>query len=111
MLAEVKRAADSGRLYAYHFNVLRGILEKTATFLGSDDFGVCIHGMDDDELYARALNLMSHETYSLYQPAELVEDNKQLFRQVLDGFLQRYQFELPDIFAQPSTKKAAVPAL
>lgn len=30
----------SGRLYAYHFNVLRGILEKTATFFGNDDFGV-----------------------------------------------------------------------
>ena len=63
-----------------------------------------------DELYARALNLMSHETYSLYQPVELVEDNKQLFRQILDAFLQRYKFELPDIFAQPAAKKAAAPA-
>lgn len=110
MLAEVKKASESGRLYAYHFNVLRGILEKTATFFGNDDFGVCIHGLDDDELYARALNLMSHETYSLYQPVELVEDNKQLFKQILDAFLQRYQFELPDIFAQPAAKKAAVHA-
>lgn len=58
-------AADRGRLYAFHFHVLRGILEKTATFFGNDDFGVCIHGLDDDELYARALNLMRHETYSL----------------------------------------------
>ena len=110
MLAEVKKASDSGRLYAYHFNVLRGILEKTATFFGNDDFGVCVHGLDDDELYARALNLMSHETYSVYQPVELVEDNKQLFRRILDAFLQRYQFELPDIFAQPAVKKAAAPA-
>ncbi|CAN7560511.1 AAA family ATPase [Acidovorax sp. LjRoot118] len=110
MLAEVKEASDSGRLYAYHFNVLRGILEKTATFFGNDDFGVCVHGLDDDELYARALNLMSHETYSVYQPVELVEDNKRLFKQILDAFLQRYQFELPDIFAQPAAAKAAAPA-
>jgi hypothetical protein len=109
MLAEVKKAADTGRLYAYHFNVLRGILEKTATFFGNDDFGVCVHGVDDDVLYARALNLMSHETYSLYQPVELAEDNKRLFKQILDAFLQRYKFELPDIFAPPAAKKAAAP--
>lgn len=110
MLAEVKKASDSGRLYAYHFNVLRGILEKTATFFGNDDFGVCVHGLDDDELYARALNLLSHETYSVYQPNELVEDNKQLFKRILDAFLQRYQFELPDIFAQPAVKASPSPA-
>ena len=107
MLAEVKKASDSGRLYAYHFNVLRGILEKTASFFGNDDFGVCVHGVDDEVLYARALNLMSHETYAMYQPRELAEDNKRLFKQILEAFLQRYQFELPDIFAQPAAKKGA----
>ena len=110
MLSEVKKAADSGRLYAFHFNVLRGILEKTAIFFGNNDFGACIHGIEDEELYARALNLMSHETYSVYQPAELVEDNKQLFRQILDAFLGRYKFVLPEIFAQPAAKNAAAPA-
>ena len=108
MLAEVKKASDSGRLYAYHFNVLRGILEKTASFFGNDDFGVCVHGVDDEVLYARALNLMSHETYAMYQPRELAEDNKRLFKQILEAFLQRYQFELPDIFAQPAAKKGAL---
>jgi hypothetical protein len=110
MLAEVKKAADSGRLYAFHFNVLRGILEKTATFFGNNDFGACIHGIDDEELYARALNLMSHETYSVYQPVELVEDNKELFKQILEAFLGRYKFVLPDIFAPPAAKSAAAPA-
>jgi len=110
MLAEVKKAADSGRLYAFHFNVLRGILEKTSAFFGNDDFGACIHGIEDEELYARALNLMSHEAYSVYQPVELVEDNKQLFKQILDAFLGRYKFVLPEIFAQPAAKNAAAPA-
>ena len=108
MLAEVKKASDSGRLYAYHFNVLRGILEKTASFFVNDDFGVCVHGVVDEVLYDRALNLMSHETYAMYQPRELAEDNKRLFKQILEAFLQRYQFELPDIFAQPAAKKGAL---
>lgn len=97
---------NARHFYAYHFNVLRGILDKTATFFGNDDFGVCVHGLDDDEL----LNLASHETYSVYQPVELVEDNKRLFKQILDAFLQRYQFELPDIFASPAAKRAEAPA-
>ena len=96
--------------YPGHFNVLRGILEKTATFFGNNDFGACIHGIEDEELYARALNLMSHETYSLYQPVELVEDNKQLFKQILDAFLERYKFVLPGIFPLPAAKNSVAPA-
>ena len=101
MLAEIKKAADGGKLYTYHFNMLRSILEKTATFFGNDDFSACIHGLDDEDLFARALNLLSHGKYDIYQPAEMVDDNKRLFRQILDAFLGRYQFVLPDIFAPP----------
>jgi AAA domain len=104
MLAEIKKAADGGKLYTYHFNMLRSILEKTATFFGNDDFSSCIHGLDDEDLFARALNLLSHGKYDVYQPAEMVDDNKRLFRQVLDAFLGRYQFTLPDIFGKPAAK-------
>ena len=30
LLSELKQAKESGRLYTYHFNILRSILEKTA---------------------------------------------------------------------------------
>ena len=104
MLAEIKKAAEGGKLYTYHFNMLRSILEKTATFFGNDDFSACIHGLDDEDLFARALNLLSHGKYDIYQPAEMVDDNKRLFRQILDAFLGRYQFALPDIFGKASAK-------
>jgi len=108
MLAELKKSAQSGQLFTFHFNMLRSILEKTATFFGNDDFSACIHGLEDEDLFARALNLLSHGKYDIYQPAEMVDDNKQLFRQILDAFLGRYQFVLPDIFApQPKHAKAA----
>lgn len=38
MLSELKKASDAGRLYANHFNVLRGVLEKTSSFFGFEDF-------------------------------------------------------------------------
>jgi wobble nucleotide-excising tRNase len=109
MLAEVKKAAEGGKLYTYHFNMLRSILEKTATFFGNDDFSACIHGLDDEDLFARALNLLSHGKYDIYQPAEMVEDNKRLFRQILDAFLGRYQFTLPDVFGKTASTAGLTP--
>jgi len=102
MLAELQKAADSGKLFTFHFNMLRSILEKTATFFGRDDFSACIHGFEDSELFARALNLLSHGKYDIYQPMEMVDDNKKLFRQILDAFLGRYEFSLPEIFGRTS---------
>jgi wobble nucleotide-excising tRNase len=97
MLAELQAASESGKLYTHHFNILRSILEKTATFFGFKDFSVCIHGVDDEVLYARALNLLSHGKYSAYQPKEMTSDNKQLFKKILNSFLERYKFELPEM--------------
>jgi hypothetical protein len=97
MLSELKKAAGAGRLYASHFNVLRGVLEKTSAYFGFKDFSGCIHGIEDEVLFSRALNLLSHGDYSLFDPKELTEDNKQLFNSILNGFLERYTFDLPDI--------------
>lgn len=106
MLVELQKAAHGGTLYTYHFNMLRSILEKTATFFGRDDFSACIHGLEDADLFSRALNLLSHGKYDIYQPSEMVDDNKRLFRKILDAFLKRYEFSLPDIFEQSVKKKA-----
>lgn len=95
MLSEVRKAADSGALYTYHFNMLRSILEKTATFFGKKDFSACLEGVEDEALFSRALNLLSHGRYSLYEPTEMLEDNKQLFREILSAFLSKHQFDLP----------------
>ena len=55
MLRELHQAAESGELYTHHFNMLRSILEKTATFYGFGQF-LRLHytAMDDDGmLHAR----------------------------------------------------------
>lgn len=110
-LAEIHKAADGGKLYTYHFNMLRSIMEKTATFFGYDDFSACIHGVEDEVLYSRALNLLSHGKYAIYQPMEMVNDTKELFRQILSAFLNRYRFALPDILEQTASTTAPIPTL
>jgi len=95
LLGELKAAVDADKLYSYHFNMLRSILEKTATFFGFKDFSSCIHGLEDEILYARALNLLSHGRHSIYEPREMVPDTKELFKRILDAFLEKYRFDLP----------------
>ena len=67
----------------------------------------CSGGLEDADLFSRALNLLSHGKYDIYQPSEMVDDNKQLFRRILDAFLGRYEFALPDIFDRPAKRAAA----
>lgn len=94
-LSELKQLAISGKIQTYHFNILRSVLEKTSSFFGLNDFGKCIHGIEDQLLFERALNLLSHGNYSVYEPTEMNEDNKDLFKRILNAFLDKYKFDLP----------------
>lgn len=96
-LAELRKCSQAGTLYTYHFNALRSILEKTASFLGHDDLRVCLAGLQDEALYNRALNLLSHGKYAINEPVEMVDDNKELFRRILNDVLNRFQFALPSL--------------
>lgn len=102
LLSELQQATESDRIYTHHFNALRSILEKTATFFGHSEFSACLHGLEDEALFSRALNLLSHGKYSVYNPIEMGEDNKNLFKLIFNEFLQRYQFDLPEILVEPT---------
>ncbi|WP_018675931.1 AAA family ATPase [Riemerella columbina] len=97
LLSELKIASETNVIKTYHFNTLRGILEKTSTFFGYDDFSDCIKDMEDEPLFSRALNLLSHGKYSIYSPQEMNQDNKELFKKILKTFLDKYEFQIPDI--------------
>lgn len=94
LLKELKKASDTGILYTYHFNILRNILEKTASFHGYAHFSSCIRKGDEENepVYKRIVNLLSHGNYSLFDPKEMVEENKEYFRNILNNFLEDYNF-------------------
>ena len=95
LLKELKRVADSGKIYTYHFNILRNILEKVAAFHGVDDFLACIkqgNNKLDDVVFIRITNLLSHGNHSMFNPVEMVEDNKEIFKNILNRFLENYKF-------------------
>lgn len=99
-LTELYEAERSGELYTHHFNMLRAILEKTAGFHGYESFSACIRQDDDDVdgvLHTRLVNILSHGNYSLYEPREMLEENKDYFRKILHDFIDRYPFN-PALF-------------
>jgi len=100
MLTELCQAQQSGKLYTYHFNMLRSLLEKSASFHGFKNFSACIKQDNNDPdgvLHARLINILSPGNYSLYEPREMLEENKAYFKKILDDFMSRYPFN-PELF-------------
>jgi wobble nucleotide-excising tRNase len=101
-LMELHEAARSGQIFTHHFNMLRVIAEKTASFLGYNKFVDCImqdEGDLDGVLHNRLLNLLSHGKYSLYEPQEMLDENKRHFKKMLAHFTERFAFN-PERFPQ-----------
>lgn len=109
LLAELNRAARTGELYTFHFNMLRTVLEKTASFHGFSQFSACLKKDDSDldgVLHARLINILSHGNYSLYEPNEMMEENKTYFRDILNDFMTRFPFN-PEHFVDEAEQTEA----
>jgi len=108
-LAELYEADRAGRLFTHHFNMLRAVLEKTASFHGYENFSACIkRDADDDDgiLHTRLINILSHGSYSLYEPQEMLEENKRYFRRILRDFITQYPFN-PALFQSEQGTEAS----
>lgn len=109
-LADLCELARQGKISTYHFNVLRSVLEKTAFFLGYGHFGSCLKKAPDDTdgiLHQRFVDILSHGKYSMYEPIEMGEQNRDYFLAILKGFIDRHPFnpqlvkDLPEPIHKP----------
>jgi wobble nucleotide-excising tRNase len=108
IIKELHDAVTTGKLYAYHFNILRNIMEKTSTFLGLKKFSDCIQLTSDEEekIYSRMVNILSHGNYSLFEPKEMVDENKEHFRKIFKSFVNKYNFN-PELFSEPTVEEVS----
>ncbi len=75
--------------------MMRRVMEQTAIFFGMNSWKDCIRPEPDDPdktLYERVINLMSHGDYSVFEPKEMMEENKKLFRRVFRQFIASHPF-------------------
>jgi energy-coupling factor transporter ATP-binding protein EcfA2 len=94
-LVELHEAEKSGALYTHHFNMMRRVMEQTACFFGYAKWDECITPESDDPnqiIYKRVIDLMSHGDYSLYEPREMMQENKEHFGRVLRQFIKTHPF-------------------
>ena len=112
-LVDLHDAQQSGALYTHHFNMMRRVMEQTANFFGLESWTQCILVEEDGSdrpLYKRLIDLMSHGDYSLYEPCEMMEENKAHFRTIFQGFIAGYPFNselFPAAEAEPEEAPAA----
>jgi wobble nucleotide-excising tRNase len=94
--SEVDKAVQSGEINKYHFNFLRNILEKTSVFLGYERWGDMLPRSDDgttNPYEARIINISSHSKHAGEEVADLTEDDKRVFRYLVNHLNSSYHFQ------------------
>lgn len=111
MMSEIKKAIETDKLYTFHFTVLRSIMEKIQEFFGHRDFSIILEGIkyrgdtydrtafskeDLTDFYSRVVNVLTHQG-SMFTPALMNDDNKELATAIFNHLVEKYQFCLPNL--------------
>lgn len=89
---KIREAIDCDSIEKYHFNLLRSLLEKTANFLGYDDFSDCVL-WEKKEQFSRIINLYSHGKISDLDPSIISNEDKELFIETFREFIENFKFK------------------
>lgn len=91
LLKDVQLAIKEKAIQAYHFNIMRSILEKTASFFGHKKFSDILNA-EQSETYSRLLNLYSHGKESSFDFREPSEGDKKKLEDVVEIYLTKFNF-------------------
>ncbi|MBR5174633.1 MAG: hypothetical protein IKW89_01745 [Bacteroidales bacterium] len=121
MMSEIQRAIETDRLYTFHFTVLRSVMEKIKEFFGHRDFAIILEGIkykgetydrtafsqeDLADFYSRVVNVLTHQG-SMFAPALMNDDNKELATAIFNHLVEKYQFVLPNLNSSWSEARIA----
>ena len=96
LISEIEKAIENEQLKKYHFNFLRNILEKTATFLGYDRWNELLPKMEDgrtNPYESRIINISSHSKHSDDEVVELLDADKRVLEYLLKELKKNCQFK------------------
>lgn len=93
VLSNARKAND---VRAYHFAMLRQVLENVASFLGVGQFGYVLNqiGINEPNRVADIVNALSHKKVYYFESDIVVQDNLDIFEDVMNGLLSKYNFVL-----------------
>ncbi len=95
LIREIEKAIETGDLRKFHFNFLRNILEKTATFLGyrgSIDLLPKNAEGKPEPFDVRIINISSHSKHSGEEVNELSTSEKEAIERIYNHLITEYSF-------------------
>jgi wobble nucleotide-excising tRNase len=95
LISQLEGAIKSGQIEKYHFNLLRNILEKTATFLGYKRWEHLLPETDDGlpNPYAkRIVNFSSHSKHAAEEVSPLKPEEKQVLEKLVKHVVEHHRF-------------------
>jgi hypothetical protein len=111
-LLQMLKEARESEIQAFHFALLRQVLENIASFLGVGRVGYVLEqlGFKPEERVLEIVNFLSHKNVYRYESAVLVSDNRILFEEIFDALMEKYKFVLHAPEAAPVATTPAEPA-
>ena len=94
VLQVLEQAMNENDVRAYHFALLRQLLENVSSFLGVGQISYALKriGFDDAEEVIRIVNTLAHKNVYYYESDLLVPDNLELFEAIYDKLNAHYAF-------------------
>lgn len=93
----IQKAIEDNVVERYHFMLFRNLLEKSASFLGYNNWGdiLLADGMSDEDrkAYIRFINSASHNKVSDLEVKELKPHEKNLLKLLFETFKREYKWK------------------
>ena len=95
LVSELREAIKTKQIKKYHFNFLRNILEKTATFLGYNRWEELLKKVDGrpDPFANRIINLSSHSAHSGDETSDIEDKDKNNLEELVQFLTDTYGFK------------------
>jgi hypothetical protein len=89
----LEQAIAEDKVERYHFTLLRNLYEKTAGFLGHDQWGDLLSSAaGSKEAYVRTINTFSHSSLSIDQVRDPTPQEKQTVKLLLENLINNYGY-------------------
>lgn len=94
VLQLLEQARQENKVRAYHFALLRQLLESVSSFLGVGRISYTLEriGFEDAEKIARIVNALAHKNVYYYESDLLAPDRLALFNEIHEKLNTRYEF-------------------
>lgn len=94
ILQVLEKARHDNDVRAYHFALLRQLLETVSSFLGVGRIGYALEriGFEDPEEIVRIVNALAHKNVYYFESDLLVPDSLKLFESIYQKLNDRYHF-------------------